>query len=136
MERALELAQRAAGLDLDLDGFFHGVRIAEEVRERLSIELEITGIQGRGRAERRPLDPRVITLFMKSLTDDDAEGRERAAWRLGAGPIYLPCTTLLLRVPTPEISISYMSPGSIAWVLPIVPDQIRSPGSRVKYVEM
>ena len=49
---------------------------------------------------------------------------------------YFPCTTLLLRVPTPEISISYTSPGSIARVLPIVPDQIRSPGSRVKYVEM
>jgi len=55
--------------------------------------------------------------------------------RLRPGPIYLPCTTLLLRVPTPEISISYVSPGSIARVLPIVPDQIRSPGSRVKYVE-
>ena len=80
-ERALELAQRAA--DFDLDGLFHGVRIAEEVRERLSIELEITGIQGRGRADRRPLDPRVVTLFMESLRDDDAEVRERAAWGLG-----------------------------------------------------
>ena len=82
LERALELAQRAAVIDLDLDGLFHGVRIAEEIRERLSLELEITGIQGRGRADRRPLDPRVVTLFMESLRDDDAEVRERAAWGL------------------------------------------------------
>ena len=79
-ERALELAQRAADFDLDLDGLFHGVRIAEEGRERLSIELEITGIQGRGRADRCPLDPRVVTLFMESLRDDDAEPRVVLGW--------------------------------------------------------
>ena len=84
LERALEIARRAADFDFDVDGVLDGVRIAEEIRERLSsLELEITGIQGRGRAERRPLDPRVVDLFMESLRDDDAEVRERAAWGLG-----------------------------------------------------
>jgi hypothetical protein len=67
-----------------------------------------------------------------SIATLEAEPRDVSS---GQGP-YWPCTTMLLRVPTPEISISYTSPGSIARVLPIVPDQIRSPGSRVKYVEM
>ena len=81
-ERALRAAERAQGLaGRDLDGLLNGVRIAEEVRER--VEVEISEIQARVRADRRPLDPRVVELFLESLTDEDAEVRERAAWGLG-----------------------------------------------------
>ena len=121
LERALELAQRAAGLDFDLDGLFHGVRIADEIRERLGLELEITGIERRGRADRRPLDPRVVEFFMASLRDDDAEVRERAAWGLGRNRVEAAVGPLsnTLRDETPEVR------GRAAWAL----GKIRSPSA-------
>ena len=79
LERALELYRRAGALDLEER--YYGVLVAEEVRERL--ELGVSEIQGLVVADRRSLDPRVAALFMESLTDDDAEVRERAAWGLG-----------------------------------------------------
>ena len=75
LERALELYQRAAGRDLE--EVYYGVQIAEDIRERVEV------VQGLVLADRRPLDPRVAELLMKSLTDQDAEVRERAAWGLG-----------------------------------------------------
>ena len=122
-ERALEIARRAADFDLDLelDGLFHGVRLADEIRERLRSELEITGVQGRGRADRRPLDPRVVTLFMESLRDDDAEVRERAAWGLGRNRVEEAVGSLsnTLGDETPEVR------ERAAWAL----GRIRSPSA-------
>ena len=75
LERALELYQGAVGRTLE--EAYYGVQIAEEVRERVEV------VQGLVLADRRPLDPRVAELLMQSLTDQDAEVRERAAWGLG-----------------------------------------------------
>ena len=85
LERVIERAQRAADRALarvDLERF-DGVRIAEELLERLNVVVNLTGLEGLGRAARRPLDPRVVDLFLESLRDDDAEVGERAAWGLG-----------------------------------------------------
>ena len=82
VEHALEAAQNVLA-DLDVDVVVDGVAITEQVRERLD-QFEFRGVQGGVfRGDQEPLDPRVVELFMESLSDDDAEVRERAAWGLG-----------------------------------------------------
>ena len=89
IERVIERAERAAeralaGIDpAEFDRSVDRMRIAEQVRERLSIELDLNGMRGRVQGVTRPLDPRVVELFVESLADDDAQVRERAAWGLG-----------------------------------------------------
>ena len=121
LERALELAQRAAVIDLDLDGLFHGVRIAEEIRDRVELELGELQIRTYVREDQRPLDPRVVTLFMESLRDDDAEVRERAAWGLGRNRVEAAVGSLsnTLGDETPEVR------ARAAWAL----GRIRSPSA-------
>ena len=46
---------------------------------------------------------------------------------------YFPATTLLRSTPTPSISTSTVSPGSIPEVVPGVPVKMRSPGFRVTW---
>lgn len=123
LERALEIARRAADFDVDLelDGVFNGMRIAEEIWQRLNVELGINGIQRFGRADRRPLDPRVVELFLESLRDDDAEVRERAAWGLGRNRVEEAVGSLAntLGDETPEVR------ERAAWAL----GRIRSPSA-------
>ena len=137
VQRAVERAQRAAeraqvlagrdlnlDVDLDLDGLFYGVRIAEEVRERYNVALERFAIQRRVGVERRPLDPRVVELFLESLTDEDAEVRERAAWGLGRNRVEMAVGPLsnTLRDETPEVR------ERAAWALGMIRSPAAVPG--------
>jgi HEAT repeat protein/beta-lactamase regulating signal transducer with metallopeptidase domain len=81
VQRAVERAQRE--VEREMRFVIDDVRVAEDVRERL--ELELSGIRGQAsvRDARRALDPRVAELFIESLSDDDAGVREQAARGLG-----------------------------------------------------
>ena len=132
VERIVELAQQAAERALvivgrDVDGLRFDQEEIERVVERarraadralagVDFELNFNGIQRRGRDARRPLDPRVIELFIESLSDDAAEVREQAARGLGRNRVEAGVDALsnALRDEDPEVR------EAAAWALGMI----------------